>query len=102
MKAKKEYKARVFDPKIKTNKKINKNPIPAETLDLAVLIQEDEDGLLVATVPALPGCFTGASNMRELRKNIAEAIELYLENENLEKFPNLKFKNVMHYKVTHA
>ena len=45
-----------------------------------VVIERDEDGLYVASVPALPGCHTQARSLEELDARIAEAIELYLED----------------------
>ena len=45
----------------------------------SVLIEQDEDGIYVATVPALKGCHTQAKNLDELEKRIREAIELCLE-----------------------
>ena len=44
-----------------------------------VLIEEDEDGVLVASVPGLPGCHTQAQTLDELMIRIREAIELCLE-----------------------
>jgi predicted RNase H-like HicB family nuclease len=44
-----------------------------------VVIEKDEDGYFVASVPSLPGCHTQAKNLDELMKRIKEAIELYLE-----------------------
>jgi len=44
-----------------------------------VLIEEGEDGSLVANVPELPGCHTQGETKEELLANIKEAIELYLE-----------------------
>ena len=44
-----------------------------------VLIEEGEDGYLVANVPELPGCHTQGETKEELLANIKEAIELYLE-----------------------
>ena len=38
-----------------------------------------EEGGYWAEVPALPGCVTQGDTMVELRKNLQEAIELYLE-----------------------
>lgn len=49
------------------------------TRDFNVLIEEDEDGILVASVPELPGCHTQAKNLDELMNRIREAIELCLE-----------------------
>jgi predicted RNase H-like HicB family nuclease len=44
-----------------------------------VVIERDEDGWLVASVPALPGCHTQARSQDELLTRIKEAIGAYLE-----------------------
>jgi len=44
----------------------------------SVIIEKDEDGYFVATVPELPGCHTQARSLDQLSKRIKEAIELYL------------------------
>jgi predicted RNase H-like HicB family nuclease len=41
-----------------------------------VVIERDEDGYYVATVPALPGCHTQAKNLDSLRKRVREVAEL--------------------------
>ena len=46
-----------------------------------VVIERDEEGYLVASVPSLPGCHTQAKSLDELNERIREAIELYLEAE---------------------
>ncbi len=48
---------------------------------LTVLIERDEDGFLVATVPALKSCYTQARTMEELMPRIKEVIELCLQEE---------------------
>ncbi|MFY9484508.1 MAG: type II toxin-antitoxin system HicB family antitoxin [Patescibacteria group bacterium] len=47
-----------------------------------VLIERDEDGFFVATVPSLPGCYTQAKTLAELNKRIKEAIKLCLDVES--------------------
>ncbi|MCY4580383.1 MAG: type II toxin-antitoxin system HicB family antitoxin [Chloroflexi bacterium] len=49
--------------------------------EFTVVIERDEDGWLVGSVPALRGCHTQAGNMEELLENIREAILLCLEVE---------------------
>ncbi len=49
--------------------------------DFNILIEEDEDGVLVASVPELHGCHTQAASLDELMVRIREAIELCLEVE---------------------
>lgn len=53
-----------------------------------VLIEKDEDGILVASVPALKSCYTQAKTMDELLVRIQETIELCLEVEDEELFIN--------------
>jgi predicted RNase H-like HicB family nuclease len=47
-----------------------------------VLIEEDEDGYLVGSVPELHGCHTQAKSLDELMSRMKEAIELCLEVED--------------------
>jgi len=48
-------------------------------LKFAVIVERDEDGYYVASVPELPGCHTQANTLDELTKRVKEAIEAYLE-----------------------
>ena len=50
-------------------------------LKFAVVVERDEDGYYVASVPELPGCHTQAKTLDELTVRIKEAIEAYLEAE---------------------
>jgi predicted RNase H-like HicB family nuclease len=51
----------------------------AKNLQFKVLIEQDEDGVFVASVPAIPGCHTQGDTYEEAVKGIQEAIELCLE-----------------------
>ena len=50
--------------------------------DFNIIIEEDEDGFFVASVPELRGCHTQAKSLDELMTRIREAIELCLEIES--------------------
>ncbi len=45
-----------------------------------VILEQDEDGIFVAQVPALPGCISQGETRAIALKNIQEAIEAYLES----------------------
>lgn len=47
-----------------------------------VIIEKDEDGFYVATVPELKGCHTQARSLDELIERTKEAIELCLEEQS--------------------
>jgi predicted RNase H-like HicB family nuclease len=49
--------------------------------EFSVLIEKDEDGYYVASVPSLRGCHTQAKSIDTLMKRIKEAIELCIEVE---------------------
>ena len=51
------------------------------TREFNVVIEKDEDGYFVASVPALRGCHTQAKSLDVLMKRVKEAIELCLEVE---------------------
>ena len=45
-----------------------------------ITIEQDEDGIFVAEVPALPGCITQGETRSEAIANAKEAIGLYMES----------------------
>lgn len=49
--------------------------------NFTVLIEKDEDGFYVATVPALRSCYTQAKTLEELYPRIKEVIALCLEEQ---------------------
>ncbi len=49
--------------------------------NFTVIIEKDEDGYYVGSVPSLRGCHTQGKTIDELLRNIKEAIELCLEEE---------------------
>jgi predicted RNase H-like HicB family nuclease len=52
----------------------------SKTLSYSVFYEQAPEGGYVALVPALPGCHTQGETLEETERNVAEAIELYLES----------------------
>ena len=50
-----------------------------QVLDFTVLIEQDEDGMYVASVTDIQGCHTQGKTLEEVMERIREAIELCLE-----------------------
>ncbi len=48
-------------------------------MKFGVVVEKDEDGYYVASVPELPGCRTQAKTLDQVMKRIKEAIEVYLK-----------------------
>ena len=55
----------------------------AKILQFRVVIEQDEDGWYVASVPDLDGCYTQGKTLEEARKRIREAIKLALESDKV-------------------
>lgn len=66
--------------------------------NFTVLIERDEDGYYVGSVPALRGCHTQGKTIDELLKNIKEAIELCLEVER--EIPEEQFVGIQQVQVS--
>jgi predicted RNase H-like HicB family nuclease len=50
--------------------------------EFTIIIEQDEEGIYVASMPELEGCHTQAKTLDELRERMKEAIQLYLEVES--------------------
>lgn len=64
-----------------------------------VLIEQDEDGGYIGRVPELRGCLSQGDTLDELMKNIREAIELCLEEEEVSVIEQVKFVGVQEIAV---
>ena len=66
--------------------------------EFSVVIERDEDGFYVGSVPSLPGCHTQARSLDELMLRIREAIELHLDDPDRHD-PQLEFVGVQRITV---
>ena len=64
-----------------------------------VLIEQDEDGIYVAKVPDIPGCYTQGKSVEQVMERIKEAIEVCLEAENTGSYKPLKFVGIQQIEV---
>ncbi|MEA5508753.1 type II toxin-antitoxin system HicB family antitoxin [Crocosphaera sp. UHCC 0190] len=52
-------------------------------MKLNVILEPSDEGGYTVYVPSLPGCISEGDNLEEALNNIKEAIELYLELDDL-------------------
>jgi len=75
-----------------------KRTIPkSKARQFTVVIEQDEDGYYVASVPSLPSCYTQARTLEELAPRIREVIALSLAEQNA---PPMKFIALQQVEVT--
>ena len=68
-------------------------------LSYTVLIEQDEDGVFIAKVPDILGCYTQGKNVEQAMERIKEAIQVCLEAEELEDILPLKFVGIQQVEV---
>ena len=66
--------------------------------DFNVLIEQDEDGIYVAMVPEIDGCYTQGKSLNEVLERIKEAIEVCLEADKEEINP-MKFIGIQRVQI---
>ncbi len=62
-----------------------------------ILIEQDEDGVYVASVPDIQGCYTQGKTIPEVLERIKEAIEVCLEAD--EEVTPMKFIGIQRVEV---
>ena len=50
-----------------------------KVMNFTVLIEQDEDGIYIAKVPDIQGCYTQGKTVHEVMERIKEAIQVCLE-----------------------
>ena len=59
-----------------------------KSLNYRVIVEQDEDGVFVASVPSLQGCYTEGDTFEEALENVKDAIKLHLDARKQEKIAN--------------
>ncbi len=65
-------------------------------MQFTVLIEQDEDGIYVAKVPDIPGCYTQGKTVPQVMDRIKEAVQVCLESERIRP---LRFVGLQHIQV---
>ena len=66
--------------------------------NFTIIVERDEDGMFVAEVPDLKGCYTQGETFEEVLRNIREVIELCLETHK--EIPNNEFIGIQRLEVS--
>lgn len=66
--------------------------------NFTVLIEQDEDGIYVAKVPDILGCYTQGKTVEEAMERVKEAIQVCLEADK-EEIPRMKFVGLQQVEV---
>jgi len=67
-------------------------------MDFNVIIEQDEDGIYVARVPEIEGCYTQGKTLQEVLERIKEAIEVCLKADKEEVSP-MRFVGIQRVQI---
>ena len=68
-------------------------------MDFNVFIEQDEDGIYVAKVPEIEGCYTQGKTLEEVIERIKEAIEVCLEADEEKEVNPMRFIGIQRIQI---
>ncbi len=71
-------------------------------IQFIVYIEQDEDGVYVGSVPALPSCHAQGDTQEEMLNNLSEVIDLCLRNNKPTDFQKNRFVGIQNLELMHA
>ena len=69
-----------------------------QIMDFDVIIEQDKDGIYLARVPEVDGCYTQGKTLQEVIERIKEAIEVCLEADKEDVSP-MRFVGIQRVQV---
>lgn len=73
-----------------------------KTQQFTVYIEQDEDGMFIGSIPAVPSCHAEGKTQVEMLKNLDEVLELCLRNVNKKEIMKTKFIGIQNLELSHA
>jgi predicted RNase H-like HicB family nuclease len=67
-----------------------------------VYIEQDEDGMYIGSIPAIPSCYAEGDTYEEMLKNLTEVVKLCLRNISAKDLPKSRFIGIHNLALTHA
>lgn len=67
-----------------------------------VYIEQDEDGVFIGSVPAVPGCHAQGDTQEEMLRNLQEVLKLCLRNIEIEDIGDTKFIGIQNLELSNA
>ena len=69
---------------------------------LAVYIEQDEDGIYIGSIPSLPSCYAEGETQEEMMKNLMDVVKLCLRNIGEDDLPRGRFVGIQTLDLSHA
>ncbi len=70
--------------------------------NFTVYIEQDEDGVFIGSVPAVPSCHAEGKTQKEMFKNLQQVLKLCLRNVNIREVEKTKFIGIQNLELNYA
>ena len=67
-----------------------------------VYIEQDEDGVFIGSIPAIPSCYAQGKTQEKMLNNLQEVVRLCLRNVDLKEAEKTRFVGIQNLKISHA
>lgn len=67
-----------------------------------VYIEQDEDGMFIGSIPAIPSCYAQGETQEEMLKNLMEVLKLCLRNTDEKSIQKTRFIGIQNLELSHA
>lgn len=73
-----------------------------KTPQFTVYIEQDEDGMFIGSVPAVPSCYAEGKTQEEMLRNLSEVLRLCLRNVDKSEVQKNRFVGIQNLELSHA
>lgn len=67
-----------------------------------VYIEQDEDGMFIGSIPAVPSCYAQGETQEKMFGNLQDVLKLCLRNVDLKEAEKTRFVGIQNLKVSHV
>ena len=71
-------------------------------VQFTVYIEQDEDGMFVGLIPAVPSCYAEGKTQEEMLDNLSEVLKLCLRNVDKKQVQKNRFIGIQNLELSHA
>lgn len=73
-----------------------------KTAQFTVYIEQDEDGMFIGSIPAVPSCYAEGKTQAEMLRNLSEVLKLCLRNIDKKAIQRNRFVGIQNLELSHA
>ena len=73
-----------------------------KTGQFTVYIEQDEDGIFIGSIPAVPSCYAEGKTQEEMLRNLSEVLKLCLRNVDKRFIQKNRFVGIQNLELSHA